>query len=82
MHFSSTVLNDALPPALPRLANTLAAAVPDASDWSIDNVVEFFTEVGFTEQAQQFKEQVCCVRCGEMYVSVHMKSVCKHCVSR
>ena len=64
------MLNDALPPALPRLAKTLAAAVPDASDWSIDNVVEFFTEVGFTEQAQQFKEQVRYGRRGEMNVSL------------
>ena len=56
--FSSTVLKDSLS-TLPKLGKTLSASVPDASDWTIDNVVEFFTDVGFTEQAQQFREQVC-----------------------
>ncbi|KAK2176405.1 hypothetical protein NP493_664g02049 [Ridgeia piscesae] len=53
---SSTVLKDSLS-TLPKLGKTLSASVPDASDWTIDNVVEFFTDVGFTEQAQQFREQ-------------------------
>lgn len=64
--FSSTILNDAPLPALPKLAKTLPASVPDASDWTIDNVVKFFTDVGFTEQAEQFREQVC-FPCVKMY---------------
>lgn len=43
---------------LPRLADTLPAIVPDASDWTIDDVVKFFKDVGFTEQAEVFREQV------------------------
>jgi len=31
--------------------------VPDASDWSIEDVVNYFRLVGFPEQATAFKEQ-------------------------
>ena len=43
---------------LPRLADTLPVNVPDASDWSIDDVERYFKDVGFVEQAEVFREQV------------------------
>lgn len=30
----------------------------DASNWSVDDVVDFFTNNGFKEQSKVFKEQV------------------------
>lgn len=45
--------------SLPKLADTLPAVVPDASDWSIEDVVKFFKDVGFVHQAEVFREQVC-----------------------
>lgn len=44
--------------SLPRLADTMPATVPDATEWSIDDVVQFFRDVGFTDQADVFREQV------------------------
>lgn len=45
---------------IPRLAATLTAEVPDASSWSIVDVVNFFYDMGFMEQSEAFKEQVSC----------------------
>ena len=45
-------------PSLPRLSETLPAVVPDASEWTIDDVVQFFRNVGFVDQAEVFREQV------------------------
>jgi hypothetical protein len=42
---------------LPKLADTLPLVVPDASEWSIDDVVKFFKDVGFVQQAEVFREQ-------------------------
>lgn len=33
-------------------------AYPDASDWSISDVVDFFVSAGFSEQAEAFRDQV------------------------
>ena len=52
------MMNGHINPPLPRLSETLPIDVPDASDWSIDDVVNYFLGVGFTEQAEVFKEQV------------------------
>ncbi|ESO92574.1 hypothetical protein LOTGIDRAFT_120412, partial [Lottia gigantea] len=38
----------------PRLDGTF---YPDASEWTIDDVVTFISSVGFTEQSEAFKEQ-------------------------
>ncbi len=53
------MMNGHINPPLPRLADTLPLEVPDASDWSIDDVANYFIGVGFTDQAEVFKEQVC-----------------------
>ena len=34
------------------------ATYPNASKWSIDQVVQYFTELGFISEAKAFKEQV------------------------
>ncbi len=47
---------------LPRLADTLPVEPPDASDWTIQDVVNYFTGVGFVEQADVFREQVSWVK--------------------
>ena len=52
------MMNGHINPPLPRLSETLPLEVPDASEWSIDDVVNYFLGVGFTEQAEVFKEQV------------------------
>ena len=44
-------------PTIPRLADTLPAEVPDASEWTIEDVVQFFKDVGFIDQADVFREQ-------------------------
>ena len=31
---------------------------PDASEWTIDDVYKFFSEIGFPEQASAFVDQV------------------------
>ena len=33
--------------------------VPDASEWSIEDVVAFFSSEGFPDQSEAFREQVC-----------------------
>ena len=52
------MMNGHINPLLPQLSETLPLEVPDASEWSIDDVVNYFLGVGFTEQAEVFKEQV------------------------
>lgn len=42
---------------VPRLAGTLDLEVPDACEWTILDVVQFFSEIGFVEQAEAFKQQ-------------------------
>ena len=32
--------------------------VPDASAWTVDEVVEFFTEAGFAKESEVFRDQV------------------------
>jgi hypothetical protein len=48
---------------IPKHASTLKTEVPEASDWNIDDVVEYFLNVGFTEQAEVFREQVRLLGC-------------------
>lgn len=47
-------------PSLPKLSSyTLEGAhYPDASSWSIDDVGSFFESIGFSDQADAFREQV------------------------
>ncbi|XP_041359765.1 histone acetyltransferase KAT6B-like [Gigantopelta aegis] len=42
---------------LPREPRLEGQIYPNASDWSIDDVVTFFKSVGFDEQAEAFREQ-------------------------
>ena len=32
--------------------------VPDVSKWSVDDVVAFFSEAGFSSESEKFREQV------------------------
>lgn len=41
-------------PSVPRIDNGL---YPDASKWTVDDVVQFFISVGFRDQAEAFREQ-------------------------
>jgi len=50
--------NDNVAAPIPMLATTLKSEYPDACDWTIDDVVRFFEELGFKEQAIVFREQV------------------------
>ena len=43
---------------IPLLAMTTKTEYPDASDWTIEDVVRFFEDIGFKEQAGVFKDQV------------------------
>ncbi len=52
------MMNGHINPPLPKLSETLPRIVPDASNWSIDDVVEYFKGVGFVEQSEVFKDQV------------------------
>lgn len=36
---------------------------PNASKWSIDEVVKYFTDLGFTHEAKAFREQVIIFLC-------------------
>eukprot|EP00918_Siedleckia_nematoides_P015913 GHVU01034352.1.p1 GENE.GHVU01034352.1~~GHVU01034352.1.p1 ORF type:complete len:231 (-),score=17.94 GHVU01034352.1:1063-1755(-) len=54
---ASAILDDSVIYPLPKLANTLPVIVPDASDWSIEDVVTYFKDVGFITQAEVFREQ-------------------------
>ena len=38
--------------------NSQRDSVPDAAEWSIDDVVKFFADLGYDEQAEVFREQV------------------------
>ncbi|KAK2145445.1 hypothetical protein LSH36_681g02022, partial [Paralvinella palmiformis] len=49
--------NDNVAAPIPMLATTLKSEYPDACDWTIDDVVRFFEELGFKEQAIVFREQ-------------------------
>ena len=52
------LMNGHINPPLPKLSETLPRIVPDASNWSIDDVVDYFKRVGFVEQSEVFKDQV------------------------
>ena len=57
--FSSSKMNGGSVAApIPKLAHTMKAEVPDASEWTIMDVVDFFTEMGFSQQSEVFQEQV------------------------
>lgn len=43
---------------LSKVPRLIGNTYPDASDWSIDDVVHFFTSAGFSEQALAFRDQV------------------------
>ncbi|XP_025110824.1 histone acetyltransferase KAT6A-like [Pomacea canaliculata] len=42
---------------LSKVPRLIGNTYPDASDWSIDDVVHFFTSAGFSEQALAFRDQ-------------------------
>ena len=54
----SVKANDSVAAPIPMLATTLKSEYPDACDWTIDDVVRFFEDLGFKEQAAVFREQV------------------------
>ena len=60
------MMNGHINQPLPRLSETLPLEVPDASEWSIDDVVNYFLGVGFTEQAEVFKEQASVKPCSRV----------------
>ena len=43
---------------LPRLSMSLRGDVLDASNWSVADVVKYFADIGFIEQAETFKTEV------------------------
>ena len=43
---------------LPKLSETMVGEPPDASDWTSADVAKFFCDVGFTEEAKAFENQV------------------------
>ena len=51
-------MNGTLPAPIPKLAQTMKLEVPDASEWTIEDVVKFFWDMGFPDQADVFREQV------------------------
>ena len=51
-------MNGSVVAPIPKLATTMKAEVPDASEWTISDVVNFFTEMGFSQQSEVFREQV------------------------
>ena len=42
---------------LPKLSATLTSEPPDASNWSVADVAEYFTDVGFVDQAEAFRAE-------------------------
>lgn len=45
-------------PTPPKLRKLAESEVPDASEWTIEEVVDFFRSLGFQQQADAFREQV------------------------
>jgi hypothetical protein len=43
---------------LPKLSETMVGEPPDASDWTSADVAKFFYDMGFTEEAKAFENQV------------------------
>ena len=55
---SSSKMNGNVVAPIPKLADTMKAEVPDAANWTITDVVQFFVEMGFLLQADVFRDQV------------------------
>ena len=51
-------MNGTMPAPVPQLVLAQKIDVPDASEWTIEDVVKFFQEMGFSDQADVFREQV------------------------
>jgi len=56
---------------LPKLSETMVGEPPDASDWTPAEVAKFFHDMGFTEEALAFKNQVTLL----LYAMVKMKDM-------
>jgi len=60
-HSSAGTVSDDMPVSvsqrIPRLSTTLVGEVPDASDWTVHDVTQFFVRLGFVQQASAFSDQ-------------------------
>ena len=55
---------------LPSFRRYAHKEVPDATGWSVDEVVDFIFEAGFREESETFREQVLyrCLDCSKVMI--------------